>query len=74
MREKQVIYLPHPVSRERKKQLHAEGFRIIDIRFAPKGHDTGERDALEARAASLGIKVDARWKDETLRRKIEEIA
>lgn len=30
-----VIYEPHPVSMERKAELHAQGYRIIDARFAP---------------------------------------
>lgn len=32
-----VIYEPHPVSRERKAELRAQGYRIIDARFAPLG-------------------------------------
>lgn len=30
-----VIYEPHPVSRERKAELRAKGLKIIDARFAP---------------------------------------
>lgn len=32
---KEVIYEPHPVSPERKKELNDAGFRIIDERFKP---------------------------------------
>lgn len=32
---REVIYEPHPVSAERKAELHAQGYRIIDARFAP---------------------------------------
>lgn len=32
-----TIYEPHPVSPERKAELLAQGFRIIDARFAPDG-------------------------------------
>lgn len=32
----QIKYEPHPVSPERKKELHAQGYRIIDAKFAPK--------------------------------------
>jgi len=35
MKEREVIYEPHPVSPERKAELRAEGYKIIDARFAP---------------------------------------
>lgn len=34
---RKTIYEPHPVSPERKAELLAQGFRIIDARFAPAG-------------------------------------
>ena len=30
-----IAYEPHPVSLERKRELNAQGFKIIDARFAP---------------------------------------
>ena len=30
-----IVYEPHPVSPERKAELRAQGFKIIDARFAP---------------------------------------
>ena len=30
-----IIYEPHPVSRERKAELLAEGFRIVDEKYKP---------------------------------------
>ncbi len=33
--QRKVIYEPHPVSPERKKELIAQGYKIIDARFAP---------------------------------------
>lgn len=30
-----IAYEPHPVSPERKAELRAQGFKIIDARFAP---------------------------------------
>jgi hypothetical protein len=33
----QTIFEPHPVSPERKAELRAQGFKIIDARFAPPG-------------------------------------
>jgi hypothetical protein len=37
MSEKPIAYEPHPVSPERKAELVAAGFRIIDAVYAPKG-------------------------------------
>lgn len=31
----QVIYEPQPISRERKAELNAKGYRVVDIVFAP---------------------------------------
>ena len=31
----QIAYEPHPVSAERKAELRAQGFKIIDARFKP---------------------------------------
>lgn len=32
-----IIYEPHPVTPERKAELRAQGYRIIDAVFAPPG-------------------------------------
>jgi len=32
----QIKYEPHPVTPERKAELRAQGFKIIDARYAPK--------------------------------------
>lgn len=32
---RKTIYEPHPVSPERKAELQAQGYRILDARFAP---------------------------------------
>ena len=34
---KGIAYEPHPVTPERKAELRAQGFRIIDARFKPAG-------------------------------------
>lgn len=34
-KERKTIYEPHPVTPERKAELRAEGYKIIDARFAP---------------------------------------
>jgi hypothetical protein len=37
MVDAKIIYEPHPVSPERKAELRAQGFKIIDVIFAPEG-------------------------------------
>lgn len=34
-----IIYEPHPVTPERKKQLRDQGYKIIDAQFEPKDAD-----------------------------------
>ena len=36
-----IVYEPHPVSPERKAELRAKGFTIIDAVFAPEGAENG---------------------------------
>jgi hypothetical protein len=35
VKDRPIHYEPHPVSRERKAELKARGFNIIDAKFAP---------------------------------------
>ena len=34
-----IIYEPHPVTPERKAELRAQGFKILDAQFAPADHE-----------------------------------
>lgn len=36
MKEKKIIYEPHPVSAERKAELVKQGFKILDAVFEPQ--------------------------------------
>lgn len=38
-KELKTVYEPHPVSPERKAELRAAGYRIVDAVFAPAGHE-----------------------------------
>lgn len=38
-----TIFEPHPVSPERKRELRAKGYTIIDVAFAPKGYEHPEK-------------------------------
>lgn len=33
-----IHYEPHPVTRERKAEIMAQGFRILDAKFRPKDY------------------------------------
>ena len=72
----EIIYEPHPVSPERKAELRAQGFRIIDAVFAPKGfvpQDDGrlpeveERALLIAELKELGVEFDETMGTDELR-------
>lgn len=44
MSEQNIKYEPHPVTPERKAELRAQGFKIIDARFAPPGEVVEPQD------------------------------
>ena len=44
MNNQSVFFEPHPVSPERKAELRAQGFKIIDARFAPPGEVVEPQD------------------------------
>lgn len=49
----EIIYEPHPVTPERKAELRAAGYKIIDARFAPEGHEPQKPLTREDREALL---------------------
>jgi len=40
----QIAYIEHPVTPERKAELRAQGFKIIDARVAPPGEVVEHKD------------------------------
>ena len=40
-----IVYEPHPVSPERKKELRDQGLKIVDARFAPEPEPVVEKEA-----------------------------
>lgn len=42
-----IYYEPHPVSPERKAELRAQGYKIIDVRFAPADWKAEKADNAE---------------------------
>ena len=80
-----IAYEPHPVAPERKAELRAQGFKIIDARFKPAGAvepETGSADAngdgkvsiAEIRAAltAKGIEFDPKAKKPELQSLLEQ--
>ena len=51
-----IIYEPHPVTPERKAELRAQGFKILDAQFAPADHEPEAPDDHEAEAPKRGRK------------------
>lgn len=47
MAYKEIAYEPHPVSAERKRELNAKGFKIMDIVFAPEGYKAPQAQVQE---------------------------
>lgn len=73
-----IHYEPHPVSPERKAELRAQGFKIIDARFAPKGTqkptatNVDLSDLREQYATVIGKKPFHGWGADELIAKIAE--
>jgi len=59
---KEVIYEPHPVSPERKAELNAKGYKIVDAVFAPADYvhpDDEKKKAKPARGKKADSEDDA---------------
>ena len=52
-----IHYEPHPVSPERKAELRAQGFKIIDAAFAPA--DWNAPDGLQAEETETQAETEA---------------
>lgn len=54
-----IVYEPHPVSRERKAELLAEGFRIVDVKYRPsEAEDAPPADLSKLTVAKLKEMLD----------------
>ena len=71
MTDEKIAYEPHPVSPERKAELRAAGYKIIDERFKPaddgKLPEDDERAALIAELQERGVEFDEAWPTDDLR-------
>ena len=57
-----IIYEPHPVTTERKAELLAQGYKILDARFEPVDAtvaDEGRADAVHTESPNRGRKAKA---------------
>lgn len=82
----QIIYEPHPVSAKRKAELRAQGYRIVDLQFAPDHADgapgTPKAPKIEAMRkgdlidllATLGVDAPARATVAELREMAAKVA
>lgn len=59
MSNRPIHYEPHPVSRERKAEIIAAGFRIIDAKFKPK--DESVRFAIETSHGVADVAGFTEW-------------
>ena len=57
--ERKIIYEPHPVSPERKAELVAAGYKIIDAVFAPEGEEPAEPAKVEEPAEPAKVEEPA---------------
>jgi len=46
-----IAYEVHPVTPERKKELRAQGFKIMDARFDPNPKEAKKAEAKEVKKA-----------------------
>lgn len=46
-KDRKVAYEPHPVTPERKKELVSQGYRIIDVQFAPEAYKAAMAGAVD---------------------------
>ena len=83
MQELKVVYELHPVTPERKAELRAQGYKIIDARFAPADYnpteaadtnDDGKLTVAEIREALTvrGIEFDPKAKKTDLLALLEQ--
>lgn len=69
MKERDIVYEPHPVSPERKAELRKAGYKIIDARFDP---GVNPAPASSNVAAGIGTDSGDQFSDDQLRGAIKE--
>ena len=40
----QIIYMPMPVSQDKKRELNKAGYRVVDVAFMPDGYENPSTD------------------------------
>lgn len=78
----EIIYVRHPVTPEKKAELRAKGYKILDAKFAPEGYEFGDsvyaetnddQESLIAQLKERGINRDKRTSVEKLRELLAEV-
>ncbi|MBM7328722.1 hypothetical protein [Brucella intermedia] len=80
-KEREIAYVVHPVSQKLKEKLRADGFKIIDARFAPedakvinphkkRGKDEGQQQQALS-TGGIGTDSGDQFSEEQLRAAIE---
>lgn len=72
MTNRKIAYEHHPVSPERRAELIAQGFKIIDAQFEPRDTtekipETDERALLIEDLRERGVEFDEDWPTDELR-------
>lgn len=52
----EVKYVKMPISIEEKKEYNRQGFRVVDERFAPEGHESEPQKEKSPRAKNAKAK------------------
>jgi hypothetical protein len=55
----QIIYEPHPVTPERKAELRAQGYKILDAVFSPDGVQSAAKEDKPKRGRPAKVVTDA---------------
>jgi hypothetical protein len=55
-----IAYEPHPVAPERKAELRAAGYRIIDAVFMPQGHQNPAAESSDPEGAKKATVAELR--------------
>ncbi|OOC51208.1 hypothetical protein [Brucella intermedia] len=81
-KEREIAYVVHPVSQKLKEKLRADGFKIIDARFAPedakvinphkkRGKDDSQQQPTQPSDKGIGTDSGNQFSEEQLRAAIE---
>ncbi|AMX20177.1 hypothetical protein IEC338SC_3062 [Acinetobacter pittii] len=71
-KEQKVIYEPHPVTEERKRELKGKGYKILDAAFKPDDFENDEYDETDALEAIHELNQELKDENSRLKQVAEE--